>query len=98
MNKPFVDHIDRVKTNNNIGNLRWATKPENEANKSKQLNMTSRYKGVYWKKDSSKWRACIMKDKKNIHLGYFRNEEEACLTYNEKAIEYFGEFAKLNVI
>jgi hypothetical protein len=31
--KPMVDHKDRVKTNNHISNLRWATQSENEINK-----------------------------------------------------------------
>jgi hypothetical protein len=31
-NKPCVDHIDRVKTNNHVSNLRWATLIENARN------------------------------------------------------------------
>ena len=31
-NKPFVDHIDRDRTNNRITNLRWATQSENAQN------------------------------------------------------------------
>ena len=30
-----VDHIDRIKTNNNASNLRWATKAEQSANRTK---------------------------------------------------------------
>jgi hypothetical protein len=98
MNKPCVDHIDRIKTSNTIGNLRWATLNENQMNTPKHLNKTRKYKGVSWMKDGNKWRACIRKDGKLMHLGCFTNEEEAGLTYNEKAIEYFREFAKLNII
>lgn len=34
-NLPFVDHIDRDKTNNNISNLRWVTPLENNNNVDK---------------------------------------------------------------
>jgi hypothetical protein len=33
-NKETVDHIDRDKLNNQVSNLRWATKAENEINKA----------------------------------------------------------------
>ena len=31
-NKPHVDHIDRNKINNDVSNLRWVTKSENQQN------------------------------------------------------------------
>jgi hypothetical protein len=97
--KPSVDHIDNnAKLNNTILNLRWATRQEQEANKSKKPNTSSQYKGVSWSKKESKWEAYIKRDRKQMHLGYFKSEEEAGSTYNKKAIDYFGEFAKLNVI
>jgi hypothetical protein len=35
---------------------------------------------------------------KIIHIGYFTSEVEAAKAYNEKAIEYYGEFANLNKV
>ena len=99
MHKPEVDHIDsKAKSNNNIWNLRWATSQEQGANKPKRLNLSSKYKGVHWSKDMSKWRAQIQINKKLFSLGCFKSEEEAGLAYNEQAILHFGEFAQLNVI
>ena len=99
LNKPTVDHINNKATfNNTVGNLRWATHKEQRRNTSTQPNSSSKYKGVSWHKKSSKWSAQIHVDNKKIHLGLFESEEEAALTYNKQAIEYFGDFANLNVI
>ena len=98
-NKPSVDHIDgKAKLNNTITNLRWATSLEQQGNTTKQLNTSSQYKGVSWKKKNRKWAAAITIHGKQTHLGYFNNEEEAALAYNKAAMERFGEFAKPNVI
>ncbi len=32
-NKPFIDHVDRNRMNNNLGNLRWCTASENNCNR-----------------------------------------------------------------
>ena len=99
MNKPTVDHINNKEIRNNtVGNLRWATRQEQERNKSKRLNTSSQYKGVSWDKRESKWEAYITIDGRKISLGYFKSEEEAGLAYNKQAILHFGEFVKPNVI
>ena len=36
-NKPFVDHINRLRDDNNIENLRWVTQQENNCNTSRSL-------------------------------------------------------------
>lgn len=43
---------------------------------NKRIN-SSKYKGISWHKNRSKWRATIKKDKKVKHLGYFDTELEA---------------------
>ena len=53
-NKSFVDHIDNDKSNNNIANLRWATRAENNQNASMRKDNTSGVKGVSWDKDTNK--------------------------------------------
>ena len=56
-NKTCVDHIDRVRTNNNVNNLRWATVQENSFNKSKSKRNISGHLGVSYHKGDRKWRA-----------------------------------------
>jgi hypothetical protein len=59
---------------------------------------TSSYKGVHWRKDNQKWRACVRLDGKLKNLGHFTCEVQAAVAYNNYAITHFKEFACLNVI
>lgn len=61
---------------------------------------SSKYKGVSYYKGNltNPWTACINKDGKRNHLGYYATEEEAAKAYNEKAKELHGDSAKLNKI
>jgi hypothetical protein len=97
-NKTEVDHINNNRLDNRVANLRWTLSSENNANRIKKDGGTSKYKGVYWHKKANKWNSRIMKDKITEHLGLFTNEKYAADKYNERAIELFGEFAKLNEI
>lgn len=78
-NLPQIDHIDRVKDNNLVSNLRWVNNSINAHNSSPRKNGTSKFKGVSF--DSSakikKWRAIVSADKLNYHLGRFLTELEA---------------------
>jgi len=99
----FVDHIDGNGLNNKKENLRFATKSQNAQNKIRKNNSTSKYKGVHYastEKNNLKkpWKAYIQNPhiNKKIHLGFFLTEEEAAKAYDKKALELFGEFARLN--
>lgn len=94
-----VDHINGNKLDNRKSNLRIATASTNKANCGLRKSNTSGYKGVSIQKGrTKKWAAQIKVDYNRIHLGYFYTKEEAALAYNEAALKYFGEFAKLNIL
>ena len=96
--KANVDHVDGVKTNNVVSNLRWATTSENAMNQKPHLNQTSKYKGVHFYNRDKKWIARIMINRKHLCLGGFDHEKEAAQRYNEEAIKLFGVFVFLNKI
>ena len=96
--KPLVAHISEDKYDNRKENLRWATRIEIGMGKLCQKNSSSIYKGVDWKKDRKKFRSKIRVGKREKFLGYFDDEKEAARKYNEAAILYYGEFARLNII
>lgn len=93
-----IDHADSDGLNNQRYNLRKANQQLNMANARKQEGRSSRYKGVCWTKQNSKWMAYIKKGKARFYLGYFDDEDEAGIAYNEKATELYGDYAKLNII
>lgn len=91
-----VDHAD-LRTDN--CNVRIATPSQNGANSVKWSKKTSsKYKGVYWNTGCKKWLAKIGVNRVRIHLGVFVDEKDAARAYNEAALKYFGEFARLNNI
>lgn len=91
-----IDHRDGDGLNNQRSNLRPANRVDNYRNKIKSVGFTSRFKGVCWFKATNRWAACIKVMRKNHHLGYFLNEEDAAMAYDKAAQTYFGEFARFN--
>ncbi len=96
--KDQIDHRDGDRSNNKWDNLREADYNKNSHNQSMAKNNASGYKGVYLAKGYEKWVAQIRVNYKKIHLGYFGDKESAAKAYNEAALNYFKEFAKLNEI
>lgn len=98
----FIDHINNNTFDNRKINLRICTNNENQRNRRKLSKASSKYKGVCFAKYTKKWQASIeirMDGKRNnIYLGQYYDEKDAAKAYNDAAIKYFGEFAKLNTI
>ena len=85
-----LDHINRIRTDNRIANLREVSHKQNGQNASKSRSNTSGYPGVYWDKQHSKWVARIMHNRKNIYLGYFATIEEALSARKAGELKYWG--------
>jgi len=66
-------------------NLLICTRKQYAKNKSKTINNTSGYKGVYWCRTQKKWRVIIGVDYKRTHIGYYKTPEEAARAYNKAA-------------
>lgn len=95
-----VDHKDGDGLNNKRSNLRACTRSQNHMNRRPKIGCSSRFKGVSFNEKCRihPWRVMIMVNYKRIYIGFYATEKEAALAYNQKAIELFGEFARLNEI
>lgn len=95
MEGQMIDHINRDKGDNRLSNLRIATKSLNHANRPKQKDNKSGFKGVRRSTRCDRWSAEIQVNKKKIHLGCFKTPEAASAAYLSAAQEHFGAFASL---
>lgn len=94
----YIDHINGDKLDNRIENLRECSCSQNVANSFKRNNNNSGYKGVYFEKESGKYKAQIHYHGKVINLGRFLVKEEAAMAYDEAAKIVYGEFANVNFL
>ncbi len=93
--KNEIDHINGVRDDNRICNLREATRAQNQHNRKRWSKGTiSNLKGSYFHKKTQRWTSSIQCDNKRIHLGLFNSAEEAHRAYLAAAIKFHGEFAR----
>jgi hypothetical protein len=94
MNPPenmVVDHINRNTLDNRKENLRICTDHQNVLNKKISKNNKSGYTGVYHNKE--RWVSVIFYNGKTIHLGTYKNIEDAISARLDAEEKYFGEYA-----
>ena len=91
----IVDHINGIKDDNRMCNLRIASVNQNAQNKAVPYG-TSRFKGVSYNSRQRQWGVGVRKDGKVIFHRWMNSEIEAARAYDEVAKEVFGEFAYLN--
>ena len=86
-----IDHINRIKGDDRIENLRAVTKSQNQLNRSALVVNKSGYKGV--DRQGNKYRAQITDSEgRKKHLGFYDTPQEAAEAYLAAAVVYHGEF------
>ena len=89
-----VDHINGVKTDNRIANLRLATRSQNCMNRPAQSNSKTGVKGVWFRRDIGKFESAIWVRSRKHRVGVFETLAEAQEAYANAATRLHGEFAK----
>lgn len=87
-----IDHINGIKKDNRISNLRLATISQNQFNKPIQKNNSSGVKGVYWNKRDNKFIASVQHQGKKHTAGRFDDLESAKKAVEDLRIKLAGEF------
>lgn len=91
-----IDHKNTTRDDNRFENLRAADDPQNCANRGKQANNTSGFKGVSFNKASGKFVASTQVCGVYRYLGLFATAELAHRAYQRAAESSFGEFARVS--
>lgn len=89
-----LDHINGIKTDNRIENLREATVAQNGHNVGLTKRNASGVRGVFWHRGAKKWQASIHYLGQDIYLGLHEKLEDAAKRRREAEIQYYGEYRK----
>ena len=74
--KQEIDHINRIRDDNRLCNLREVTRLENSLNSP--LRNSNRAHGVHWVKASNKYKVVFRINGVDKYFGYFSDYDEAC--------------------
>lgn len=87
-----IDHINHIKSDNRICNLRVVTNSQNQMNRGKTITNTSGVKGVFWHKLKKKWQANLQINKKLLYLGIYKDKQEAIQARIKAEQKYFKKY------
>lgn len=87
-----IDHVNGVRCDDRICNLRICSNAENVRNQKKNIRNTTGYKGVTIQ--SGCYRAQIQVNGRHVSLGMFSTPEEAHQAYVKAAKKLFKRFAR----
>lgn len=89
-----IDHLNHDVFDNRKCNLKIVTREENMQNLRALSNNKNGYRGVFWDKQTNKWKVHVSHNNKKYHGGYFDDKELA----NKKAIAMRNEIFTHNVL
>ena len=89
-----IDHINCIRGDNRLCNLRLASRAQNLRNCGVRRNNTSGFKGVTFHRPTKKWRARILHNGVRHNLGLFDTPELAHAAYCAASERLHGEFAR----
>ena len=90
--KDEIDHINRIKDDNRLINLREATHKLNMENMGLKKSNSSGFTGIDF--HNNKWRARIQHHKKSIYIGTYENIIDAIIA-REKIIKELFSYAPI---
>jgi len=93
--RKHLDHVNGIRCDNRIANLRQANDSQNGMNRAAQANSKSGVKGVSWSERDRRWVARIKAEGKYRSLGYYRTIHEAAAAYANAARRFHQEFARV---
>lgn len=83
-----IDHVNGVRSDNSIWNLRNVSISENNRNLVMPIHNTSGVVGVCYKSREGRWFAFIHKEGKQVSLGRFKNFDSAVAARRQAEIDY----------
>jgi len=89
-----IDHIDGNPLNNNLENLRIASRSEQICNTKLRKSSKSGVKGVSWDSNRKKWVVVVNKNNTTVYRSRFDNIELAELVAIEARDKYHSSFAR----
>lgn len=91
-----VDHVNGNALDARRKNLRMCSRAENMRNRGLRSSNTSGFKGVSWSGVAKRWRAYLLVDGRQKHLGLFDSARDAATAHDAAAREHHKQFAWVN--
>lgn len=93
-----IDHINGIRHDNRICNLREASTMENAFNRKTPSSNQSGFRGVSWDKVKAMWLAVCKVQGTHFFLGYFEKKIDAAKAYQSFASEKHGLFFRPGIL